>query len=47
MDKIETIKENIRTIDPRFTDELLELLYEYVSKRSYDNLMEGLNSRNL
>lgn len=34
-EKIEEVKENIRTINPEITDELLELLYEYF-KISYD-----------
>ncbi|MBQ2887142.1 MAG: hypothetical protein IJE43_25810 [Alphaproteobacteria bacterium] len=32
---LKEIKENIRTINPEITDELLDLLYEYV-KISYD-----------
>ena len=30
-EKIEEVKENIRTINPEITDELLDLLYEYIS----------------
>lgn len=33
MDNSETIKKNIRTINPIFTDELLNLLYEYLFLR--------------
>lgn len=31
--QLEQIKENIRTINPNFTDELLDLLYEYIITR--------------
>lgn len=36
MYELEKIKENIRSINPDITDELLDLLYEYFSKRISD-----------
>lgn len=45
MNNIEQIKEHIRTINPIFTDELLDLLYEYFKMRqnqSYDNYVQAL-----
>ena len=35
-EKINQVKENIRTINPLVTDELLDLLYEYFQLRQYD-----------
>lgn len=35
---LEEIKEKIHTINPEITDELLELLYEYVTNRLEINL---------
>lgn len=35
MDRLNEIKEKIRTIDPRITDELLDLLCEYVNHKTY------------
>ena len=40
--KLEQIKENIRTINPNFTDELLDLLYEYICTRQISGLYNSL-----
>ncbi len=33
LERLNEIKEKIRTINPEITDELLELLYEYIMMR--------------
>ena len=43
--QLKQIKENIRTINPIFTDELLDLLYEYFKmcqNQSHDNYVQAL-----
>ena len=51
MDKFKTLKEKIRTINPEFSDELLELLYEYFNKRlwedAYNNVVEGFENNRI
>ena len=44
MDNLETIKKDIRTINPIFTDELLNLLYEYLFLRHLDERSKSLKS---
>lgn len=44
MDKLNEIKEKIRTIDPRITDELLDLLCEYVNVKSYKDCIVQLDN---
>ena len=39
MEELNIIKEKIRTINPNFTDELLDLLYEYVTKKFSNRLL--------
>lgn len=41
------IKKEIHTINPDITDELLNLLYEYVSIRQHENMLDFLNNYNL
>ena len=41
-EKLEQIKENIRTINPIFTDEVLDLLYEYATHRHVIGFEETL-----
>ena len=36
--KLEQIKEKIHTINPEITDELLDLLYEYIFSKYYNNI---------
>jgi hypothetical protein len=44
MDKIQEIKDKIRTINPNITDELLDLLYEYViTKYVCDTNINNIN----
>lgn len=33
MDKLKELERNIRTINPEITDDLLNLLYEYIAQR--------------
>lgn len=40
----EEIKKEIHTINPDITDELLDLLYEYVSTRQHENMLDFLNN---
>lgn len=42
MDRLEQIKENIRTINPELTDEVLDLLYEYVMHKHTIGFKETL-----
>lgn len=44
--KLEQIKEKIRTINPEITDELLDLLYEYIFSKYYNNIMKERNQSN-
>jgi len=44
MDRLEEIKNKIRTIDPRITDELLDLLCEYVNIKSYEDYIVQLDN---
>lgn len=41
--KLEQIKEKIRTINPEITDELLDLLYEYIFSKYYNNITKEIN----
>lgn len=43
----EEIKKEIHTINPDITDELLDLLYEYVSIRQHENMLDFVNNYNL
>lgn len=43
----EEIKKEIHTINPDITDALLNLLYEYVSIRQHENMLDFLNNYNL
>ena len=36
--KLEQIKEKIHTINPEITDELLDLLHEYIFSKYYNNI---------
>lgn len=45
--KLDKIKENIRTINPEITDELLDLLYEYISEMNLVRLQESLNNKTI
>lgn len=47
MRTLEEIKKEIHTINPDITDELLDLLYEYVSIRQYENILDFVNNYNL
>ena len=40
--KLEQIKEKIRTINPEITDELLDLLYEYIFRKYYNNIKKEI-----
>ena len=40
--KLEQIKEKIRTINPEITDELLDLLYEYIFSKYYNNIKKEI-----
>ena len=40
MNNLEQLKENIRKINPEITDELLDLLYEYFSKKFANELRD-------
>lgn len=44
MRTLEEIKKEIHTINPDITDELLDLLYEYVSIRQHENMLDFLNN---
>lgn len=41
------IQKGIHTINPDITDELLDLLYEYVSIRQHENMLDFVNNYNL
>lgn len=43
MKTLEEIKKEIRTINPAFTDELLDLLYEYVFAKHYKDIVDSLS----
>lgn len=47
MNTLEEIKKEIHTINPDITDTLLDLLYEYVSIRQHENMLDFLNNYNL
>lgn len=47
MRTLEEIKKEIHTINPDITDELLDLLYEYVSIRQHENMLDFVNNYNL
>ena len=38
MDRLEEIREEIRAIDPRFTDKLIDLLFDYMAAKWYEHL---------
>ena len=40
----EMVKEEIRTINPEITDELLDLLYEYIKLKKYEKDIEAMNN---
>ena len=40
--KLEQIKEKIRTINPEITDELLDLLYEYIFSKYYNDIKKEI-----
>lgn len=40
----EEIKKEIHTINPDITDELLDLLYEYVNIKQHENMLDFLNN---
>ena len=40
---LKQIKEKIRTINSEITDELLDLLYEYIFSKYYNNIMKEIN----
>ncbi len=42
--RLNEIKEKIRTINPEITDELLELLYEYFTVCYFDELITELKN---
>lgn len=44
MKTLEEIKKEIHTINPDITDELLDLLYEYVSIRQHENMLDFVNN---
>lgn len=44
MRTLEEIKKEIHTINPDITDELLDLLYEYVSIRQHENMLDFVNN---
>lgn len=44
MKTLEEIKKEIHTINPDITDALLDLLYEYVSIRQHENMLDFLNN---
>lgn len=45
MNELQEVKEKIRTINPEITDELLDLLYEYVTIKLSNRILTqmGLN----
>lgn len=45
--KLEQIKENIRTLNPIFTDELLDLLYEYYNVRKVNEISTCLKDKKI
>ena len=47
MKTLEEIKKEIHTINPDITDALLDLLYEYVSIRQHENMLDFFNNYNL
>lgn len=44
MNKLEEIKEKIRTINPNITDELLDLLYEFAITKYTNNMTNCFNN---
>ena len=40
--KLEQIKEKIHTINPEITDELLDLLYEYIFSKYYNDIKKEI-----
>lgn len=40
----EMVKEEIRTINPEITDELLDLLYEYIKLKKDEKDIESMNN---
>ena len=44
MKTLEEIKKEIHTINPDITDALLDLLYEYVSIRQHENMLDFVNN---
>lgn len=46
MKSLEKIKEEIRTINPEITDELLDLLYEYIFTKERQPSTISSNSKN-
>ena len=40
MNKLDELKNKIHTVNPNITDELLDLLYEYITKRTYENMRD-------
>lgn len=45
--KLERIKDNIRTLNPIFTDELLDLLYEYYNVRKVNEISTCLKDKKI
>ena len=43
MNNLDDIKENIRTINPHFSDQLIDLLYEYIAQRFANELKNKIN----
>lgn len=44
MTKLDEIKNKIHTVNPNITDELLDLLYEYVAERTYEIMYDAKNN---
>ena len=44
MNKLDELKNKIHTVNPNITDELLDLLYEYITKRTYENMRDVKNN---
>ena len=47
MKTLEEIKKEIRTINPEFTDKLLDLLYEYMFVKYSNNYKEKIGTNDL
>ncbi len=43
MNNLDNIKENIRTINPYFSDKLIDLLYEYITQRFANELKNKID----